>query len=404
MAKPLGLLLITLAASAVLALHAPPAFDQAGGAAQCLNVGEWARPGDGGARRLAAPALYDEATRQRVVLLGEQHDDAEHHRWQLQVLGALHARRPDLVLGFEMFPRRVQPALDRWVAGELSEADFLREADWDEVWGFDARLYLPLFHFARMNRIPMLALNVDNALVREVGRVGLDAVPAERREGVGQPAPLQPGYRAALLEAFRMHVRASPHGDKEAGDSPAFRHFTEAQLLRDRAFAEGMAAAAARIDAPLVVGIIGAGHMRHGHGVPQQLAALGIDRVAVYLPHDAGGDCRALARKGYADAVFGVRAPPVSASWRPLLGVRLSDGSDGVRVDSVVKDSPAEAAGLRAGDVIAHIAGEPVSASRDVVAAVQRQAPGTWLPLRARRDGADVELVAKFPTMARAAP
>jgi uncharacterized iron-regulated protein len=403
MAKPIGLLLITLAASAVLALHAPPAFDQAGGAAQCLNVGEWARPGHGGVRRLTAPALYDEAARQRVVLLGEQHDDAEHHRWQLQVLGALHARRPDMALGFEMFPRRVQPVLDRWVAGELSEADFLREADWDEVWGFDARLYLPLFHFARMNRIPMLALNVDNALVREVGRAGLDAVPPERREGVGRPAPLHPDYRAALLEAFRMHMRAGPHGGEDAGDSPAFRHFTDAQLLRDRAFAEGIAAVAARSDAPLVVGIIGAGHMRHGHGVPQQLAALGIDRVVVYLPHEAGGDCRALA-KGYADAVFGVRAPPADASWRPLLGVRLSDAGDGVRVDSVVKDSPAEAAGLRAGDVIAQIAGEPVSASRDVVAAVQRQAPGTWLPLRARRDGAEVEIVAKFPIRARPTP
>ena len=66
-----------------------------------------------------------------------------------------------MVIGFEMFPRRVQPALDRWVAGELTEAEFLQQAEWGKVWSMPAELYLPLFHFARMNRIPMLALNID---------------------------------------------------------------------------------------------------------------------------------------------------------------------------------------------------------------------------------------------------
>ena len=32
-------------------------------------------------------------SRQDVVLLGEQHDSEDHHRWQLQMLSALHAQR-----------------------------------------------------------------------------------------------------------------------------------------------------------------------------------------------------------------------------------------------------------------------------------------------------------------------
>jgi uncharacterized iron-regulated protein len=39
-----------------------------------------------------------------VILLGETHANADHHRWQLQ----MHAMRSDMVIGFEMFPRRVQ--------------------------------------------------------------------------------------------------------------------------------------------------------------------------------------------------------------------------------------------------------------------------------------------------------
>jgi len=32
----------------------------------------------------------------------------------------------------------------------------------------------------------------------------------------------------------------------------------------------------------------------------------------------------------------------------------------------------------------------------DVIEAVQRQAPGTWLPLRVTRDNETIEIIAKF--------
>jgi S1-C subfamily serine protease len=37
----------------------------------------------------------------------------------------------------------------------------------------------------------------------------------------------------------------------------------------------------------------------------------------------------------------------------------------------------------------------------DLVEAVQRQAPGTWLPLKVRRGAETIELVAKFPARAQ---
>ena len=46
----------------------------------------------------------------KFVLLGESHANAEHHRWQLHTLAGLNAHHSELVVGFEMFPRRVQPA------------------------------------------------------------------------------------------------------------------------------------------------------------------------------------------------------------------------------------------------------------------------------------------------------
>ncbi len=90
-----------------------------------------------------APATL---AKNRVILLGEQHDNPEHHRWQLETLAAVVRLRPGLVLGFEAFPRRVQASLDRWSRGELSSTAFLREVEWSRIWGFDPELYLPLLN------------------------------------------------------------------------------------------------------------------------------------------------------------------------------------------------------------------------------------------------------------------
>jgi uncharacterized iron-regulated protein len=73
----------------------------------CVPVGEWTAPGG---KRLAAGDVLARASKASVVLLGETHDSAEHHRWQLQMIAALHAARPNMVLGFEAFPRRVAGA------------------------------------------------------------------------------------------------------------------------------------------------------------------------------------------------------------------------------------------------------------------------------------------------------
>jgi len=120
------------AAALLIAAAALTAASPAQPATGCVPAGTWAVPGGG---PVAAQEILSRAAREQIVLAGEEHDNADHHRWQLQALSVLAALRPKLVLGFEMFPRRVQPALDRWVAGKLSEAEFLTASDWSGVWG-----------------------------------------------------------------------------------------------------------------------------------------------------------------------------------------------------------------------------------------------------------------------------
>ena len=267
-----------------------------------MPVGTWVYPGSSEQRGDAAVAL----AKRGVVLLGESHDQAEHHRWELHTITALFSHRADIVLGFEMFPRRVQPVLDRWSKGELSEADFLREVDWPQIWGFADELYLPLFHFARMHRLPMLALNIDRATNRRVAAQGLASVPDIEREGVGDPAPASSFYRDRLYEWFKKHPAA---GQDARAASERFERFVCAQQFWDRAMAEAIAGARRDARQPLVVGIMGSGHIEYGDGVPHQLAALGVDDVATALPWPADTEYP-IHDPPIADVLFGVVPTP----------------------------------------------------------------------------------------------
>ncbi len=366
----------------------------------CAPAGSWTVPGGG---KITEADVIARAAKRSVVLLGEMHDNADHHRWQLQTLAALHAVHPDMVIGFEMFPRRVQKALDQWMAGELSESQFLAASDWNTVWSTDANLYLPLFHFARMNRIPMVALNIDTRLRRAVSTKGFSGIPENEREGVTAPATPSPAYLDYLLPIYAEHERDGKKKGESARDDPDFRRFVESQQLWDRAMAQAIQSALDRPGKPLVVGIMGSGHIKYGYGVPHQLNDLRITDVGTLLPWSNGGSCGQLV-SGLADAVFGI-APSLLVPHEPprqRLGIRFEMAQDGgARVLQVEKASIAEVAGIRDSDLISDAAGVPIKRLDDIVSIVKRQAPGTWLPLRLKRGGDTIEIVAKFPAVAK---
>jgi uncharacterized iron-regulated protein len=262
----------------------------------CAPAGTWVSPAT--LRPIQDPTT---GTASPVILLGEVHDSAADHAWQLATLRRVAAARPSLVLGFEMFPRAAQPVLDRWVAGQLSEAEFLDRSDWRHVWGFPPALYLPIFRFARDHRIPMLALNVSHAMVHRVGQQGWAAIPQAEREGLADPAPPSPAYRASLAEAM------SGHGGPAMGPVGLDR-FVQAQLTWDAAMAQGIAAQRSRAPDRPVLALMGAGHLEGREGVPHQLAALGIADALVLIPVETA--CAGLP-PGTADAVF-VTGPPAS--------------------------------------------------------------------------------------------
>ena len=385
--------------SAVFAPQLQAADDDHGGA--CVPVAKWVFPGRDEPVTLAE--VMQGLDGRRVILIGEHHDNPEHHRWQLHTLAALHARYPDMVIGFEMFPHRVQPVLDRWVGGELSEEEFLEQTRWQDIWSFDADMYMPLFDFARMYRIPMRAINFERELIFKMREQGTAALPADMRDLVSEPAAPGKAYLNLLAMSYAQHGMA---GEDDGADIDAqqlyrenkrFQGFVKGQLWWDRTMAEALARPLQGDDPPLVVGIVGSGHVINHFGIPHQLADLGVEDAAVLVPWDERYDCSSLSAD-FAEVVFGMRSPDSQDdAHKPLLGVFLESGNKGPRIAKVVEDSVAQAAGIRSGDIIVEAAGAAVAEVGEVIERIQAMQPGTWLPLVVLRDDKRIDLVAKFP-------
>lgn len=213
--------------------------------------------------------LADRLTGIDFVLLGEIHDNREHHRNQVMVLSALVAngRRPALAL--EPFDREHQPAIDAaQAAGAGAEA--LAEAGRFDRQGWAWQNYEPLLRIAISAKLPIVAANLSRRTAREVAAQGFGALAAPP-DTLALAAVWTRAREAALV-----HSVVDAHCGQLSPD--AATPLTLAQRARDATMADSLLAHRARG----AVLIAGAGHMRRDLAVPLYLRARAPDaRIAV---------------------------------------------------------------------------------------------------------------------------
>jgi len=357
----------------------------------CNTPGTWVIPDDPDLFPVKHSSVISSTEDMDFILLGEQHDSAPHHRWQTQMLSALLSHKDHIAIGLEMLPRASQPTLDAWVNGELTLKEFLSQSNWYDLWRFDVELYAPILNFARDNQVPLYALNISRELISEVSTNGWHANSAKTDRGISEPAPASSRYRAALTDVFHQH---------EGSDEKQLDYFIEAQLTWDRAFAERLVKAK-KDTSRVVVGILGSGHLTYGYGVEHQLNSIDDFNILTWIPTAAGEPCTSLDLTDQdgnliADAIF--ITPKISMeSKKHKLGIFLIDSDNGIVVGDVLVNSIAAQSGLQTNDIIVEVAGQAVSTSAELIALIQNQAAGYWLPIRIKRNDQSLDLIAKIP-------
>ncbi len=179
--------------------------------------------------QLSLGKLVEDLKGVRVITIGEQHDNREHHRTQLLIISALHEAGYDIAIGFEQFGVRSQVGLESWVAGRSSVEDLFQiySLDWEFNWW---PLYLPIFQYAREHEIPMVGLNVSREIVRQVANQGFSSLSDKQRGKIKVlSCNVDQRYQDTLSRVLGQK------GKEPTGDM--FRYFCEAQVVWDTSMA-----------------------------------------------------------------------------------------------------------------------------------------------------------------------
>ncbi|MBU2530676.1 MAG: ChaN family lipoprotein [Elusimicrobia bacterium] len=139
-----------------------------------------------------------------VVYVGESHDQIKDHMAQLKALELLYlAKGKNIAVGFEMLNFTLQPILNDYAKGKISEDEFLEKANWEKEWGFDFNLYKPLFDFIKEKKLKALALNMPKRIIAQIARVGLEGLNPEDRK------LLPENIHISTNEKYRDYLKAS---------------------------------------------------------------------------------------------------------------------------------------------------------------------------------------------------
>ncbi|MEE4242065.1 MAG: ChaN family lipoprotein, partial [Desulfopila sp.] len=119
----------------------------------------------------------------QVIYIGETHTSVEDHHLQHLILEGIFRRNPNIAIGLEMFPKSSQMSLDQYTLGKnsMEEKLFLKQSRYFEVWGYDYRYYKNIIDFAKKYHLPLVALNIDKAIVSAISETGSADILSEKQ-------------------------------------------------------------------------------------------------------------------------------------------------------------------------------------------------------------------------------
>lgn len=186
------------------------------------------------------------------LLLGEKHDNPDHHRLQAAIVTRLLQQQQVASLSFEMLTSADQARLDGIQAQRLQSLEQLREyLQWDDAgWNWD--FYGPLVQAGYRARVPLLAANIDEAQMR--GAYGSEL-----------PAAVSAVLNTAVTAQLNQDIDDSHCGLLPESQFPAM---VRVQQSRDNAMAQAMAVYGGQAVNILIAGNY---HVRRDLGVPRYL-------------------------------------------------------------------------------------------------------------------------------------
>lgn len=214
-------------------------------------------------RTLTLKNLAQEIKNNQVIYIGENHDNSSHHQIQLYIIKTIYNQNKRIAIGMEMFQSKFQDAVNDYIFGNISEKEFLKKTEYNKRWGYDYSLYKPIIDFAKTNNIPIIALNIESEVIKNISKKGISKLHASDLNKLPKHIDFTNNkYRNFLYEIFKDH----PNQNKKS-----FQKFYSIQLVWDEYMAEKIDSFLKNNEKYQIVVLAGNGHIVHGYGIPQRL-------------------------------------------------------------------------------------------------------------------------------------
>lgn len=179
-------------------------------------------------QEISVEQLAETVAKDDVVFLGEEHDSDGAHQLQAALVRELILKGANIAISLEMFERDVQGVLNEYLAGRISEEEFLYAS---RPWNNYAEHYREVIELAREHRIPVIAANVPRELAAAIakGQAVDQSQAAYRARSLNAPSDL---YWEKFAEIMKGH------GGSE--NETANRRMYESQCLKDDTMAEAI--------------------------------------------------------------------------------------------------------------------------------------------------------------------
>jgi len=218
-------------------------------------------------KTISLEKMAKELKKYDVVFFGEYHDDATLHSLQARLLPLMRKAGKRLIVSFEMFERDVQADLDAYLAGSITEDQFLeRSRPWSN-YGSD---YRPLLEYAKAHKLKAIAANIPRRLAGNVARNGIASLTELSNDDrvlmaleVSAPEGEYKQKFMATMQANGMH--ASPN------DQDLYDRLYYAQCMKDDTMAESMAQYLERYPKHRIIHFNGDFHSREYLGTVERL-------------------------------------------------------------------------------------------------------------------------------------
>jgi uncharacterized iron-regulated protein len=202
-----------------------------------------------------------------VVVMGDLHGSKLHNEHQVKLLQALATHLPKISVGLEFLEVTHQAEVDQYLAGQLSEEDFLKAVKWGKGYPFEN--YREQALFPKTHDGATLALNAPRALTGRISKVGLEGLTTEEKAQL--PKNFQLG-NDLYFERFSKVM------DEHVPKDKVKRYFESQSVWDDTMAATAQDFLSKHSDQTLVI-IVGDFHVAYGGGTPDRLKARGANPV-----------------------------------------------------------------------------------------------------------------------------